>query len=827
MIVKDDENTIGPLLEKLRPHVDQICISDTGSTDATPSICKKWADRFDYFLDANDPATELIEDFALARQHVLEMATNPVHLWIDGDDDFQGAEHIRALCNRPEESFMLLVPYEYSHDAEGRCTCLHWRETIVKPRDKCKWQIPVHEVLIPSVPMQVTESANQLRRIHRKHLSKRAPDPQRNLRILDKYVGRVGETDVRALYYYGVELHHAGRVGDAIRILKRYVQLADSPTGWADERCLAMLELARIYQTIGDLNDAIDWALKAIVTKSWPEPYWLIGSCFFTMAQRGQALDYNCKRAIHFIEQGLSMPDAQTLLFVNPMERHYIKRQLSLLYLQMGRVENARDAAKAGLDVLPGDQILATAYLQAEDMLTKNSMVRDAQKLRQCKDQLTAFGLYDAPQWEAFGNVLTQTLGLAPQLPPPQSIESHVAEQLKADGCLDLVFYLGQAFERWNPVTLAKGGMGGSETMAWELARRLRGLGHRVRVFADCSPELEGVFDGVEWLQSSKYVGATCDVLIAERRPDAVDDAAQLTSRANVLHIHDVHCGDGLTQQRALRIDRILALSQWHKRYLLQTYSRANGAPYPIASLHPDDVHVTRNGIDFARFDADAPRNPKRVVYSSSPDRGLTTLLEMWPAILADEPEAELHVYYGLGGWEASIGANPAYNDSHPFLSATALRRLKHQLRTVPRVTMHGRINQVELAREFLQSGVLAYPSWFSETSMIGAMEAQAAGLYIVTTPIAALNETVGDRGVRVPGGWDTNDGATMAERKEFVDAVVKAIRGEGQPRTRSELQDYARENFSLDALAAEWDRELRELVESVEETVVPRFRNG
>ena len=990
MIVRDDAPTLGPLLEKLRPHVDEIAICDTGSTDETPSIARRYADRFETFLGCNSADDEKIEDFALARQHVLEMAYGSWHLWLDGDDDFLGAENLRELTNRPESAVQYLVPYEYTHDPAGRVTCLHWRENLVKPRDACKWQIPVHEVLIPSVPMQVIEPTQKLRRIHKKHLSKKAHEPGRNLRILTKYIARVGETDVRSLYYYGVELHHAGAIGESMRVLKRYVQLAT----WGEEKCLAQLELARIYfYRIGDAHTAIEWATQAMLTKSWPEPYFMLCRAFHHLMQTGVEPEYNAKRAMHWGERGLAEPDTQTVLFVNPMERFEIQHQMSELYFRSNQLERARDAVTAGLQGMPEDPLLQKRAAILEDFFLKNTLVRTAERLRQVTDRLRQTDAFDAGQWAAVGSAVGQFLEISASL-PPAPIFREVEPQTPADGCLDLVFYLGEAFERWNPVTLARTGMGGSETMAWELARRLRGFGHRVRVFADCAPEQEGLFDGVEWLHHGKFGATTCDLLISSRRPDACN-AAELKAGARVLWIHDVHVGSALTQQCALRIDRILALTQWHKAYLLSLYN-AEQAPYPIAHLHESAITVTRNGIDLARFDSasylplpahaggalpsaplpvtgeyipryeipdsgiivggsiasaedwaaleavgvthclsvtDPPdvglpaerllhlpvpdegapfpvanlakvaefarsalsggklyvhcwvgrsrspshayailravyglgkrraidairahypwqppfgeerhhesymdgidewlathtpavkRNPKRIVYSSSPDRGLTTLLEMWPAILAEEPEAELHCYYGFDNWEKSVSMG--LRTEVPWLSETALRRLKHQLRTLPRVTMHGRVSPEALAREFLTSGVWAYPTWFAETHCITALEAQAAGLYIVTTPVAALNETVADRGVRVPGGWETGE-ATEAQRAEFVAAVVRAIRGEGQPRTREELRQYARDNFGLDELTKDWDAMLRGVLAEVVERVVPRFQ--
>jgi glycosyltransferase involved in cell wall biosynthesis len=131
---------------------------------------------------------------------------------------------------------------------------------------------------------------------------------------------------------------------------------------------------------------------------------------------------------------------------------------------------------------------------------------------------------------------------------------------------------------------------------------------------------------------------------------------------------------------------------------------------------------------------------------------------------------------------------------------------------------------------------VWLYPTWFSETSCITAMEAQAAGLIVVTSPIAALKETVGPRGYIVEGDWRS---------KEYADEIVKKTvllafkEGRGDHHAdnfdgkrpslskRGELKRYANEHFGLDSLAADWDAMLLQIHADVTEQVVPAFREA
>jgi glycosyltransferase involved in cell wall biosynthesis len=226
-------------------------------------------------------------------------------------------------------------------------------------------------------------------------------------------------------------------------------------------------------------------------------------------------------------------------------------------------------------------------------------------------------------------------------------------------------------------------------------------------------------------------------------------------------------------------------------------------------NLSPEQVLQTRNGIDFTRFAAEVERNPKKVVYSSSPDRGLPVLLSVWPEIRKRVPDAELHVFYGFFNWRKIAEAR---NDQEQLRGIDFLEK---QLADLASHGVHnrGKVDQVTLAHEFTTAGVWAHPTWFTETSCLTAMEAQAAGLRIVTSSIAALNETVGDYGVLLDGDW-----LTPEYQARFVDEVVRAIEApEGEwKKAREEIKARAFRDFDLDELAEDWVRMFDGLIADV-----------
>jgi intein/homing endonuclease len=99
----------------------------------------------------------------------------------------------------------------------------------------------------------------------------------------------------------------------------------------------------------------------------------------------------------------------------------------------------------------------------------------------------------------------------------------------------------------------------------------------------------------------------------------------------------------------------------------------------------------------------------------------------------------------------------------------------------------------------------------------ITAMEAQAAGLRIVTSSIAALNETVADRGILIDGDWTTQEYKTR-----FINSVVDAM-NKNDGSDRKALQQYAKEHFDLNVLAQDWTDMFNSLLDLLKEhPVIP-----
>lgn len=785
LIVRDEAANLAACLESIRPHVDEICVLDTGSTDDSPAIAKRYAHVWERWTGCND-AQGRIMDFSAARNRNLAQATGDAVLWVDGDDVLVGGDKLRqAIQEAPrgaDGSFALLAAYEYDRDAQGRVTTLQWRERIVAPRAGFEWRGPVHEGLLARAGTVPAHSQTELFRVvHRRRETGKAYDPERNLRILRAWFDANGEADVRLMHYFGAELLLNKHIGEAMHWFRRHAAISN----WSDERCLSLLHLARIHLALNDGTEAARYAVEAMTTKSWPEPLWLMGQAYCLLSDQGIDREHNLRRGCHFLESGMRFSDAPTLLMTDPTVRFEACHWLSIAKSKLGLQNEAIAMAEQGLAGMPEHEAMRAN-------LREWKAERARQQVRAGAVELHQLGALAREAGVVIEKALRGEVKF--ERAPAPIRNGNITGSTPMGGRLDIVFFLGHQLEPWTPRTLEANGMGGSETMAWEMAKRLAKMGHRVRVFAHVDEEYPccaGDYEGVWWMDERAFSGITCDLLICSRRFDAVHRAQ---FKAAVLWVHDVHVGEHFQPRDAVKFDFIWCLSNWHKQFFCSVY------PW----LSPSKVEVTRNGIDAARFDRrDVVRHPHRAIYSSSPDRGLAEAVAAWPAVRERVPDAELHVYYGFDNWERSLELGG--ENGIPHCSRASLEALKKAVASTPGVVMHGRVNQKELAEAMLGAGVWFYPTWFSETSCITAMEAQAAGLWCVCPPLAALAETVAESN-RCWGEDDPVKSALWAFRLARKDVALGS------------------DEHSLDTLAIAWNERLTKLVAEAESNIVPKF---
>ncbi|MFQ5753986.1 MAG: glycosyltransferase family 4 protein [bacterium] len=214
---------------------------------------------------------------------------------------------------------------------------------------------------------------------------------------------------------------------------------------------------------------------------------------------------------------------------------------------------------------------------------------------------------------------------------------------------------------------------------------------------------------------------------------------------------------------------------------------------------------VTRNGVCPHLFPATfSEPQDHRLVYTSTPFRGLELLFKLFPEIYRTIPEAELHVFSSMQVYQESQEED---QKTYSYI---------YKLAEQPGVVMHGSVGQKQLAEELTKCRLLVYPNIFPETSCIAVMEALAAGCAVVSSKLAALPETVGPGGVLIAGmpGTQTYNNA-------FVENCIRMLKDHAYWRKTAQAgREWILSHFTWDKIALQWSKQIMKLIRRSEREV-------
>jgi hypothetical protein len=111
-----------------------------------------------------------------------------------------------------------------------------------------------------------------------------------------------------------------------------------------------------------------------------------------------------------------------------------------------------------------------------------------------------------------------------------------------------------------------------------------------------------------------------------------------IAAKHRLLWTHDTDFGDRLTAARLEPVDHVLVLSRWHEQHV--------AGRYPFA--RPKLTRI-RNGVHLRLLRGRPARAAPARRLHVLPDRGLDVLLELWPRVREQVPDAELAYAYSPG----------------------------------------------------------------------------------------------------------------------------------------------------------------------------------
>ena len=174
-------------------------------------------------------------------------------------------------------------------------------------------------------------------------------------------------------------------------------------------------------------------------------------------------------------------------------------------------------------------------------------------------------------------------------------------------------------------------------------------------------------------------------------------------------------------------------------------------------SLPTELCSVIKNGFDddlIIKSDF-KPKDKIKLVYTSTPWRGLDVLLDAMEQIKTDK--VELDVY----------SSTQIYGDQFKEINDKGFVDLYEKAKSLKNVNYKGFLHHDELVKVLHTYDVFVYPNHWEETSCIAAIEAMACGLLGLVTNYGALYETCADFPIYVP---------YLSDKKQLTEQFAYAI---------------------------------------------------
>jgi UDP-glucose:(glucosyl)LPS alpha-1,2-glucosyltransferase len=158
---------------------------------------------------------------------------------------------------------------------------------------------------------------------------------------------------------------------------------------------------------------------------------------------------------------------------------------------------------------------------------------------------------------------------------------------------------------------------------------------------------------------------------------------------------------------------------------------------------------VMSNAINPLEQIKDKPTDKIKIIYHSTPHRGLNILYSVFEKLAENQPDIELDVYssFSLYGWEERD---------------ESFKELFDLINVHPQCNYYGAVSNEDVRAAVSQSHIFAYPSIWPETSCLCLMEAMSAGALCVHPNYAALPETAANWTLMYQWQDDINAHANM-----------------------------------------------------------------
>lgn len=346
MIVKNEEEFLDDCLASVQGAVDEICIVDTGSTDRTVEIARKYGAKIDFM--------EWTGDFAAARNRSLDMATGDWILVLDADETItpESKEEIRRVSRNKANSGYACIIENLLGDKVGDGKQMAMIFRFFQNRPDMRYEGIIHEQMLPAAQRTgLPNDSSAIRIIHRGYLKKTVEDRnknERNLKILLEQEKQEPENPY-CHFNLGQTYKMLGRTAEAEKhYRKSYEILKTLPDANTIPYFASLLfSFTDLLRETGRLEEALEIADDGIARfPMYPDIQFTKGNVLLAMERYEEAIKIyeGCKKYAGHVFAGGTDPGVSTYKTTNA---------IGVCYAKLGKIALAKQYLKRALKEWP------------------------------------------------------------------------------------------------------------------------------------------------------------------------------------------------------------------------------------------------------------------------------------------------------------------------------------------------------------------------------------------------------------------------------------------------------------------------------------------